>query len=36
MVYYYLIVLWAHACCLCAGADTVNFQDQEFDTSDPN
>ena len=37
MVYYYLIVLWAHACCLCAeGADTVNFQDQEFDTSDLN
>ena len=37
MVYCYLIVLWAHACCLrIEGADTVNFQDQEFDTSDPN
>jgi len=37
MVYCYLIVLLAHACCLCAeGAYTVNFQDQEFDTSDPN
>ena len=29
--------LWAHACCLCVeGVDTVNFQDQEFDTFDPN
>ena len=37
MAYCYLIVLWAHACCLCAeGADIVNFLDQEFDTSDPN